>query len=35
MQKPAFFANLTRAISAFHLRPKESIRAELIFALKT
>ncbi len=35
MQKPAFFANFTRAICVFHLRLKESIRAEFIFGLKT
>jgi len=35
MQKPAFFANFTRAISAFPLRPKKSFQAPFIFELKT
>jgi hypothetical protein len=35
MQKPAFFANFTRAISAFHLRLKEPFGPASIFALKT
>jgi len=35
MQKPAFFANFTRAISAFHPRPKKSFGAAfIIFALE-